>query len=84
MIFTKSTYAFLREHENEVENCLKLKNMSKGRKAMRRSLEAALDNVTQSGYKDAKLKVSTLLNDIMNIVFVCGLMFLKNIMSQTM
>ena len=33
--------------------------------------------------KEAKLRASAFLNDIVNIDFVCGLMFLKNIMPQT-
>ena len=61
VIFTKSTQknAFLREHTKDVENCLKLKNLSKTRWLARaesvegvwRSLEAiicALDDVKES------------------------------------
>ena len=96
VIFTKSTKrnAFLREHTKDVENCLKLKNLSKTRwsaraesvEAVWRSLEAiicALDDVKESDDKEAKLRTSAFLNDIVNIDFVCGLMFLKNIMPQT-
>ena len=96
VIFTKSTQrnAFLREHTKDVENCLKLKNLSKTRwlaraesvEAVWRSLEAiicALDDVKESDDKEAKLRTSAFLNDIVNIDFVCGLMFLKNIMPQT-
>ena len=54
--------------------------------AVWRSLEAiicALDDVKESDDKEAKLRASAFLNDIVNIDFVCGLMFLKNIMPQT-
>ena len=92
LIFKRN--AFLREHTKDVENCLKLKNLSKTRwsakaesvKAVWRSLEAiicALDGVKESDQKEAKLRASALLNDIVSIDFVCGLMFLKNIMPQT-
>ena len=96
VIFTKSTKrnAFLREPKKDVENCLKLKNLSKTRwsaraesvEAVWRSLEAiicALDDVKESDDKEAKLRASAFLNDIVNIDFVCGLIFLKNIMPQT-
>ena len=92
VIFTNSIKrnAFLREHTKDVENCLKLKNLSITRwsarsesvEAVWRSLEAiicALDDVKESDNKEAKLRASALLNDIVNIDFVCGLMFLKNI-----
>ena len=77
-----------------MENCLKLKNLSKTRwsaraesvEAVWRSLEAiicALDDVKASDDKEAKFRASALLNGNVNIDFVCGLMFLKNIMPQT-
>ncbi|CAB4036231.1 zinc finger MYM-type 1-like [Paramuricea clavata] len=84
----------LKEKSEEVGNYLQLRNLSKTRwtarpesvEAVWRGLEAilsALDAITKTGDPDSKTKAAGLINMILNIDFICGIMFLKNVMYKT-
>ena len=84
----------LKEKSEEVGNYLQLRNLSKTRwtarpesvEAVWRGLEAilsALDAITKTGDPDSKTKAAGLINMIVNIDFICGIMFLKNVMYKT-
>ena len=84
----------LKEKSEEVGNYLQLRNLSKTRWTARpesvetvwRGLEAilsALDAITKTGDPDSKTKAAGLINMIVNIDFICGIMFLKNVMYKT-
>jgi hypothetical protein len=54
--------------------------------AVWRGLEAilsALDAITKTGDPDSKTKAAGLINMIVNIDFICGIMFKKNVMYKT-
>lgn len=98
VFFTSSTkrHEELQQKSHEVENYLQLRNLSKTRwtarpesvEAVWRSLEAilcALDSIkdSRSCDKESKTKALALINNIVNIDFICGIMFLKNVMYKT-
>lgn len=73
---------------------MQLGNLSKTRwsaraepvKAVWRSLDAIIDvlrSLENSADRETKTKASGLVNSVVNIDFICGLMFLKNIMFKT-
>ena len=75
----------------EVENALKLRNLSQTRWSARpESIEAvwrSLDAIIQvlhfneeEGDSEANIKATGLINAVVNIDLVCGIMLLKNIM----
>ena len=96
VFFTNSTkrHYQLKEKSKEVENYLKLRNLSKTRwtaqpvsvEAVWRGLGAilaALDEIKGSGDRESKTKASPLTNTIVNIDFICRIMLLKNVMYKT-
>ena len=91
--FSKSTkrHSQLKEAMQEVENALKLRNLSQTRWSARpESIEAvwrSLDAIIQvlhfneeEGDSEANIKATGLINAVVNIDLVCGIMLLKNIM----
>ena len=84
----------LKEKSQEVENFLQLRNLSKTRwtarpksvEAVWRGLEAilsTLDVLKNGADGETKTKAATMINAIASIDFVCGIMFLKNVMYKT-
>lgn len=96
VFFTKSTkrHKELRDKLEKIENALLLRNLSKTRWAARAeavkavwvSLDAIIEvlrELENSPDGETKTKASGLINCVVNIDFICGLMFLKNIMFKT-
>ena len=96
VFFTKSTkrHKELKDKLEEIENALQLRNLSKTRwaaraeavKAVWRSLDAIIEvlrSLENSADRETKTKASGLVNSMVNIDFICGLTFLKNIMFKT-
>ena len=91
VFFTKSTKRNkeLKDKLNHIENALQLRNLSKTRwaahaeavKAVWTSFNAIVEVLRileSSGDRETKTKASGLYNAMVNIDFICGLMFLKN------
>ena len=98
VFFTSSTkrHEELQQKSYDVENFLQLRNLSKTRwtarpesvEAVWRGLDAilgALDSIMDSSScdKESKTRALALANNIINIDFICGIMFLKNVMYKT-
>ena len=96
VFFTKSTKRNkeLKDKLNQIENALQLRNLSKTRWAARaeavKAVWTSFDAIVEvlrilesSGDRETKAKASGLYNAMVNIDFISGLMFLKNIMYKT-
>ena len=96
VFFSSSTirHEELQQKSNEVENFLQLRNLSKTRwtacpesvEAVWRSLDAilsALDSIKDSSTsdKESKTKAVALINNIINIDFICGIMFFLKLLN---